>query len=189
MNEIICPSCSKAFKIDEAGFADIVTQVKNQQFEDELQTRFDLAEKGKVVAIQLAEANIKPGLVDEFLKATSSKGFNDILEAKLKDESIKQPWKSAATEYFKENPVEGLDTPAIKQVIKEISNVFSMQREEVAIKRFMPDRSVKEIKDIIAENLASDLTKGYTFNTVDLVYDGVVSRADEFSLEKLNILQ
>ena len=27
MNEIICPNCSKAFKVDEAGFADIVKQV------------------------------------------------------------------------------------------------------------------------------------------------------------------
>jgi hypothetical protein len=68
MNEIICPSCSKAFKIDEAGFADIVTQVKNQQFEDELQTRLDLAEKGKVVAIQLAEANIKNSLQEDLAK-------------------------------------------------------------------------------------------------------------------------
>ena len=65
----------------------------------------------------LVAANIKPGLVDEFLKATSSKGFNDILETKLKDESIKQPWKSAATEYFKENPIEGLDLKARRQVI------------------------------------------------------------------------
>jgi hypothetical protein len=68
MNEIICPSCSTAFKIDEAGFADIVAQVKNQQFEDELQTRLDLAEKGKVIAIQLAEANLKNALQDDLAK-------------------------------------------------------------------------------------------------------------------------
>ncbi len=148
------------------------------------------AGKSKAMASKrlLAEANIKPGLVDEFLKATSSKGFNDILEAKLKDESIKQPWKSAATEYFKENPVEGLDTPAIKQVIKEVSNVFSMQREEVAIKRFS-DKNFKEIKNIIDESLASDLTKGYDYNTVDLVVGDKVYRADEFSLEGLNKLR
>ena len=37
MNEIICPHCKKAFKVDEAGFADIVKQVRDHQFEEELQ--------------------------------------------------------------------------------------------------------------------------------------------------------
>jgi hypothetical protein len=36
MNEIICPSCKKAFKVDEAGFADILKQVRDHQFEEEL---------------------------------------------------------------------------------------------------------------------------------------------------------
>ncbi len=57
--KLFAPSCSTAFKIDEAGFAEIVAQVKNQQFEEELQTRLDLAEKDKVNAIRLAEANLK----------------------------------------------------------------------------------------------------------------------------------
>ena len=39
MNEIICPHCAKAFKIDEAGFADIVKQVRDHQFQEELQER------------------------------------------------------------------------------------------------------------------------------------------------------
>jgi len=29
MNDIICPNCKKAFKVDEAGFADILKQDKN----------------------------------------------------------------------------------------------------------------------------------------------------------------
>jgi len=33
MNEIICPNCKKAFKIDDAGFADIIAQVRNSEFE------------------------------------------------------------------------------------------------------------------------------------------------------------
>ena len=68
MNEIICPNCSTAFKIDEAGFSEIVAQVKNQQFEEELQTRLDLAEKDKVNAIQLAEANLKNALQEDLAK-------------------------------------------------------------------------------------------------------------------------
>ena len=59
MNEIICPNCKKAFVADEAGFADILKQVRDHQFEEELQNRLNLAEKEKVNAVQLAEANLK----------------------------------------------------------------------------------------------------------------------------------
>lgn len=45
MKEIICPNCKKAFKVDEAGFADILKQVRDNQFEEEIQTRLNLAEK------------------------------------------------------------------------------------------------------------------------------------------------
>jgi hypothetical protein len=65
MNEIICPSCKKAFKVDEAGYADILKQVRDHQFEEELKTRLDLAEKDKTNAVKLAEANIKNHLQEE----------------------------------------------------------------------------------------------------------------------------
>ena len=58
MNEIICPNCHKAFKVDEAGFAYIVKQVRDHQFEEELANRLDLAGKEKESAIKLAEAKI-----------------------------------------------------------------------------------------------------------------------------------
>jgi hypothetical protein len=31
MNEIICPNCKTAFKVDKAGFADIVKQERDHQ--------------------------------------------------------------------------------------------------------------------------------------------------------------
>ncbi|MCF8416637.1 MAG: DUF2130 domain-containing protein [Crocinitomicaceae bacterium] len=65
MNEIICPNCKKAFKVDEAGFADILKQVRDHQFEEELLNRLALAEKEKQSAVQLAEANIKNALQDQ----------------------------------------------------------------------------------------------------------------------------
>ena len=59
MNEIICPNCHKSFNLDEAGFADILKQVRDHKFEEELQNRLNLAEKDKVSAVKLAEANLK----------------------------------------------------------------------------------------------------------------------------------
>ena len=41
MNEIKCPHCGKAFKIDEASFAAILKQVRDNEFEKELHARID----------------------------------------------------------------------------------------------------------------------------------------------------
>ncbi len=39
MNEIKCPNCGEKFKLDGVGYADILKQVKDQQFEEELKQR------------------------------------------------------------------------------------------------------------------------------------------------------
>ena len=62
MNEIICPNCKKVFNVDEAGFADILKQVRDHQFEEELQMRLNLAEQETKSAVKLAEANHKNSL-------------------------------------------------------------------------------------------------------------------------------
>ncbi|MDI2089952.1 DUF2130 domain-containing protein [Commensalibacter oyaizuii] len=54
MNEIICPSCKKAFKIDEAGYADILKQVRDKDFDKQLNERIEIANKEKEIAIELA---------------------------------------------------------------------------------------------------------------------------------------
>lgn len=68
MNDIICPNCKKAFKVDEAGFAAILKQVRDHQFEEEIKTRLQLAEKEKQNAIQLVEANLKNSIQEELAK-------------------------------------------------------------------------------------------------------------------------
>lgn len=68
MNDIICPNCKKVFKVDEAGFADILKQIRDHQYEEELQARLKLAEKEKVSAVQLAEANVRNSLQEQLSK-------------------------------------------------------------------------------------------------------------------------
>ncbi len=69
MNEIICPHCHKAFKIDEAGYADILKQVRDADFDRELHERLELAEKDKRNAVELAQARV----AGEMQKAASAK--------------------------------------------------------------------------------------------------------------------
>ncbi|MDV2990005.1 MAG: DUF2130 domain-containing protein [Dehalogenimonas sp.] len=58
MNEIICPHCGKAFKIDEAGYADILKQIRDREFDKALHEQLELAEKEKKTAIELAESKV-----------------------------------------------------------------------------------------------------------------------------------
>jgi hypothetical protein len=68
MNDIICPNCKKVFKVDESGFADLLKQVRDHEFEEEISTRLALAEREKMAALQLAEANLKNQLQEALLK-------------------------------------------------------------------------------------------------------------------------
>jgi hypothetical protein len=85
MNEIICPHCNESFKLEDAGYADILKQVRDHQFEEELKTRLDLAEKEKLNAVKLAEAQLKNNLQEELAKRDKElvelKAKNDILLA------------------------------------------------------------------------------------------------------------
>lgn len=83
MNEIICPNCHKVFKVDEAGFADILKQVRDHQFEEELNTRLDLAEKEKESAVKLAEASIKNTLQKDLAEKDK-----ELVELKAKNERV-----------------------------------------------------------------------------------------------------
>ncbi len=87
MHEIICPHCDKAFKIDEASYAEILKQVRDREFEQQLQERLALAEQDKRSAVQLAEARVAA----ELQKATYAKDAEiQSLKAQLHTGAISQ---------------------------------------------------------------------------------------------------
>ena len=68
MSEVICPHCDKAFKVDETGYASILKQVRDSEFEKHLNERVGQIEADKAVALQLAENDSKLAL--EAIKAS-----------------------------------------------------------------------------------------------------------------------
>jgi hypothetical protein len=150
MNEIICPNCKKAFKVDEDGFADILKQVRDRQFEEELKNRLILADNEKESAVKLAEANIRNSLQDQLAKkdkeliefkaqsdiAQSEKlnrKENEILQLKAKIENVEVEKKLAVNE-------------AVQKVVKERDN-------------FANDLKTKELEK---QNLESTLKQKYS---------------------------
>lgn len=55
MHEIKCPHCGQTFTIDEAGYADIARQVRDNEFDKQLRERLALADQEKNKAVELAE--------------------------------------------------------------------------------------------------------------------------------------
>ena len=89
MEDIKCPHCQKMFKIDEAGFADILKQVRDHQFEEELKEKLNQAEREKNSAVELAKSNFKNELQeslskkDQELAALKAEKERSALEQKL----------------------------------------------------------------------------------------------------------
>ena len=92
-NEIVCPHCSKLFKIDESGYADILKQVHDHEFEKQLKERLALAEKEKKIEIELAQAKA----ANEFQQDVASKDA-EIQSLKSRLESSDAALKLAVTE-------------------------------------------------------------------------------------------
>jgi len=96
MHEINCPHCNKAFKIDETGYADILKQVRDSEFDQQLHERLEIAEREKINAVELAIE--KAG--NEMQKATVTKDIEiQKLQAKLDAGDVTQ--KLAVTEALK----------------------------------------------------------------------------------------
>ena len=58
MQEIKCPKCGEVFQVDESGYAAIVKQVRDREFEKEIRQREDalLSEKNSAVAVAVTKA-------------------------------------------------------------------------------------------------------------------------------------
>lgn len=150
MNEIICPHCKKAFKVDEAGYADILKQVRDHQFEEEITSRLALAEKEKENAIKLAEANIKNALQEKLAEKdrqlTELKAKNDtelaqkLAQKELEIAEMKSKIQNAETE----------KKLALKEAIQEIEK----EREQL--------KNDLKTKELEKQNIENSLKQQYT---------------------------
>lgn len=93
MNEIVCPHCTKAFKVDEAGYADILKQVRDGEFEQEIHERLELAEREKLTEVELAKSNVR----NEMQEATAARDA-EIKELKAKLDAGEVSQKLAVTQ-------------------------------------------------------------------------------------------
>jgi len=153
MNEIICPNCKKAFKVDEAGFADILKQVRDHQFEEEINSRLAIAEKQKYDAIKLAEANAKNSFQAEL--AEKDKEIS-LLKANSKSELIEKLAEKDAELAKVNSKIQNAETEkklAISEAVKQIEK----ERDDLANDLKIKDTEKKLLEKSIKEQFNNKL--------------------------------
>ena len=150
MNEIICPNCKKAFKVDEAGFADILKQVRDHQFDEELNNRLALAEKEKESAVELAKANTKNSLQEELAK--KDKEITE-LKANSKSELIERLAEKDSNLAELKSKIESFET--VKKLAVSRATI-EIERERDTLKNDI------KIKELEKENLKKSLEQQYS---------------------------
>jgi len=129
MKDIICPHCHKAFKVDEAGYADILKQVRNSEFEEQLHQRLELAEKEKLNALELAKEKAD----GEMQKAAAAKEA-EIQELKARldkgEESRKLAVAEAMAAVEKERDRLAAELAQAKQETQAASQMAELKRSK-----------------------------------------------------------
>lgn len=153
MNEIICPNCKTAFKIDEAGFADILKQVRDEEFDKELKERERIFAEDKKNAVKLAEANITNTLQKDLAKKETelveitAKKDRELAELDAKRESelaeIKSKFNNAELEK--------------KLAVTEAVNKIEKERNELAGELKSKDTEKQLLETVLKEKYATEL--------------------------------
>ncbi len=87
MSEVVCPHCHKAFQVDEAGYAQLLMQVRDQELEKQVHERLRLAEAEKHAAVGLVKAQ----LASELQQAAADKDRQiQALQAQLQSGDVAQ---------------------------------------------------------------------------------------------------
>jgi hypothetical protein len=185
MNEIICPHCGKAFKIDEAGYANILKQVRDKAFEQQLLERLELAEKDKQSAVELAKAQ----LTSELQKASAAKDAEiQALQAKVTSANQEQQLAVAQALSSAEKERDALANQ-LEQVKRDNQAAAVLaQAQRMAELQQAAAASAAEIQALRAQldaaNKDQQLAVNLALSSVEKQRDEFKSRFEQAQLEK-----
>jgi hypothetical protein len=126
MNETICPHCEKAFKVDEAEYANILKQMDDRKVEGQLNERLNQAEKDKIEAIKLVEMDSECAI--QALKTERDISI-DLLNSQIreKENSVQSAVYQAVREALREekNKEQNIDVTNFEKELEEFKTGFS----------------------------------------------------------------
>jgi len=155
MHEIHCPHCQQAFKIDEAGYADIAKQVRDAEFEQQLQDRLLLADKEKDNAVALAKVE-----ADNYVQKTVLTKEAEIQALKLRIDAAEVS-KSLAVEQALKDIEKSRDelSQALQQTKQDNENAVKLARahfaNELQATSASKDQEIQSLKALIDSQATS----------------------------------
>lgn len=187
MNEIQCPHCKKAFKVDEAGYADILKQVHDREFDQALQERLEAAEKEKLSAVELAEQKTKNELQTVLAKKDSEltelRSHNESLLIKLsmeKDAEIARlQSRLEAAEVNKKLALQEA-VSKLERERDELANELKTKEAESKLTLTEALNKIEKEKDNLASKLAGKETEQKLLETsLKVKYESELKSKDE----------
>ena len=143
MNEIVCPHCDKVFKVDETGYAHILKQVRDHEFDKQLNERMKLAEREKVSALKVAakESEIEIERLKSEIrhKEDSTKTAVKLAQNEIMNERDSLKQKLEAAETTKELAV----SKAVDQVAQE-RDTLKNNLERANLEKHFSENSLKD---------------------------------------------
>ena len=130
MQDIICPKCKKAFKVDETGYAEILKQVRDRDYKQQLQERLEIADNEKATAVELVTSK-----AESEIKITSTEKDAVIKELKAKLDSVDTEQKLVVNEAVakKDAKIQELtakiDTSVVEQKLAITEAISSVEKE------------------------------------------------------------
>jgi hypothetical protein len=153
MNDIICPHCQKVFKVDESGFADILKQVRDHQFEEEILHRLSLAEKEKQSAVELAEARLK----NAFQEQMSAKEKELVALKAAREAELVQKLSQSESELLKlQSRVEQAELDK-KLAVSEVARQYEKERDHLAMELKVKDSEKQLLEKSLNEKFQAAL--------------------------------
>lgn len=145
--EVKCPSCKEVFKVDEAAFSTIVKQVRDQQFQDELNNRLDSAQKEKQTAIQLKESELN----NKFQEQLSQKQREiDTLTFKSKSELVDEVSKKEKQIQELQSRIDKAETEKkleLQQAVNDLEKQKNQLVNDVKLKESEKENLEKSLKE------------------------------------------
>lgn len=185
MQELICPNCKQAFKVDETSYADILKQVRDDDFEAQLNQRLALAQKEKDSAVELAKSQS----ISEMQKISAGKD-SEIVALKTKLEAGETLQKLAVTEALKsiekerDNLINELERARQESQTSSALAKANLEKDvqDIAAKK---DAEIQKLKaQIDATKTEKELAVNLAVNAVEKERDALKSSIKQVELEK-----
>ena len=155
-----CPNCKEVFKVDDSVYSNIVKQVRDQQFQEEVSNRLAIAENEKTSAVEIAEKK----LINNYQKQLADKQREiEVLTQKSKSELIQELSKKDEAINSLEATLDKIDAEkqlelsnAVKSIEKErdqLVNNLNAKDTEMELK----EKSLKEDFRRELEHVAKDV--------------------------------